>query len=103
MSTRTAGARAGRPRRRPARKQGWYLPYLIILPAVIFELFIHVVPMLTGIWMSFKRLTKFFISNWAAAPNAGLDNFRKVLDMSSSTGQGFRSSCLLYTSPSPRD
>ena len=95
MSTRTAGARAGRPRRRPARKQGWYLPYLIILPAVIFELFIHVVPMLTGIWMSFKRLTKFFISNWAAAPNAGLDNFRKVLDMSSSTGQGFRSSLLV--------
>lgn len=95
-ATNLAATRVGRSSRtRPARKQGWYLPYLIILPAVIFELFIHIIPMAVGIWMSFKKLTKFFISNWSAAPSAGFDNFRKVLDMSTSVGQSFRSSFLI--------
>lgn len=86
-----------RPRRAASRRrrQGWWLPYLIILPAVVFELLIHIIPMLTGIWMSFKQLTKFFIANWSAAPDAGLNNYRKVLDMSSTVGTGFRNSLLI--------
>lgn len=95
-TTDVAARRVGRSQGgRPTRKQGWYLPYLIILPAVIFELFIHIVPMAVGIWMSFKKLTKFYISNWSTAPSAGFDNFRKVLDMSTSVGQSFRSSFLI--------
>ena len=62
--------RGAGPRGRVPRRQGWYLPYLIILPAVVFELAIHIIPMLTGIWMSFKKLTKFFIANWSGAPDA---------------------------------
>ncbi|WP_020390123.1 hypothetical protein [Kribbella catacumbae] len=42
------------------------LPYLLLAPAVLLELLIHIVPMLVGIWMSFVKLTKFFIANWSA-------------------------------------
>ena len=87
--------RGAGPRGRVPRRQGWYLPYLIILPAVVFELAIHIIPMLTGIWMSFKKLTKFFIANWSGAPDAGFDNYRKILDLSSSTGQGLKGSFLV--------
>ena len=41
-------------------------------PAVMLELLIHIVPMLVGIWMSFLKLTQFYIANWSAAPCAGL-------------------------------
>ena len=33
--------RGAGPRGRVPRRQGWYLPYLIILPAVVFELAMH--------------------------------------------------------------
>ena len=66
------GVRPKAPRAR--RRQGWWLPYVLLAPAVVLELVIHVVPMLTGIYMSFLKLTKFFIANWAAAPFAGLRN-----------------------------
>ncbi|WP_103064401.1 carbohydrate ABC transporter permease [Actinomyces qiguomingii] len=94
----TANASTARRPRRPTKRrvrQGWWFPYLIILPAIVFELLIHIIPMLTGIWMSFKQLTKFFIANWSAAPDAGLDNYRRVLDMSGSVGMGFRNSLLI--------
>ena len=45
-----------------------YLPYLLILPAILLELLIHVVPMVIGIWMSFLKLTQFYLRNWSAAP-----------------------------------
>ena len=35
---------------------------------MLLELFIHIIPMLVGIWMSFVKLTKFYIANWSAAP-----------------------------------
>ncbi|WFR66694.1 hypothetical protein P9139_18555 [Curtobacterium flaccumfaciens] len=45
------------------RKSHW-LPYALVAPAILFELLIHIVPMLTGIWISFIQLTKYFIANW---------------------------------------
>ncbi|WP_408022797.1 carbohydrate ABC transporter permease [Streptacidiphilus fuscans] len=62
------------------------LPYLLLLPAVLFELLVHVVPMLVGIFMSFKQLTEFFIRNWTAAPSAGLDNYRFALNFNGAIG-----------------
>ncbi len=59
------------------------------------ELLIHIVPMLVGIWMSFVKLTKFFIANWSAAPWAGLQNYSVSLDFSSSIGSALLQSFLV--------
>ena len=80
------------PRRRSGRT--WF-PYLILLPAVILELLIHIVPMVTGFWMSFVELTKFFIRRWTEAPFAGLDNYRIAVDLETPIGQELRSSFLV--------
>ena len=78
---------AGKKVRQP-RRAGWWLPYVLLAPAVIFELVIHVIPMMTGIWMSFLKLTKMFISNWGNAPFVGLKNYQVALDFDSSVGLG---------------
>jgi multiple sugar transport system permease protein len=78
------------PRRR--RRSGWWLPYVLLIPAVLLELLIHVLPMLTGIWMSFLQLTKFFISNWSAAPFTGLKNYRVAVDFHGAVGRGLLNS-----------
>jgi multiple sugar transport system permease protein len=75
-------------RRLPARVRAQaLLPYLLLLPAVLFELLVHVVPMLVGIFMSFKQLTEFYIRNWGAAPGAGLANYRLALDFHNAVGR----------------
>ena len=60
--------RSRRRPRRPSPRRGRWLPYLLLLPAVILELLIHIVPMVVGIWMSFVKLTQFYIANWARGP-----------------------------------
>lgn len=92
-----ATADTDRPPRPPAatlrKRAGWPrirragLPYLLLLPAVCFELLVHVVPMLVGIWISFKQLTVYFIRNWSAAPNAGLTNYRFALKTDGAVGR----------------
>jgi multiple sugar transport system permease protein len=74
-------------RRSWARVRRTGLPYLLLLPAVCFELLVHVVPMLVGIWISFKHLTQFFIGDWGAAPYAGLSNYRFALDFDNAVGK----------------
>ncbi|WP_431878806.1 carbohydrate ABC transporter permease [Amycolatopsis sacchari] len=77
----------------PRARRSWVrlrrvgLPYLLLLPAVVFELLVHVVPMLVGIFMSFKQLTQFFIRNWSAAPFTGLANYRFALDFDGAVGR----------------
>jgi multiple sugar transport system permease protein len=44
--------------------------------------------MLTGIWISFLQLTKFYIANWGAAPFVGLKNYTVALDVNTSIGKG---------------
>lgn len=101
MSTTTATQKpeksAGDPESggRSSRRSGWWLPYALLAPAVIFELVIHVVPMVTGIWMSFLKLTKAFISNWGKAPFVGLDNYSVALDFNSAVGAGLLKSFLI--------
>lgn len=86
--------RTGR-NRRPSNRRHRFLPYLLLAPAVVMELLIHIVPMVVGIWMSFVKLTKFFIANWSEAPYAGLANYRLAVDVDSSIGQGLLRSFLV--------
>lgn len=66
MTARPAGSR--RPRR-----ERW--PYLLVLPAVVLELVVHVAPLGVGVWMSLLRLTPRELREWTSAPFVGLDNF----------------------------
>jgi multiple sugar transport system permease protein len=68
------------------RTLGWWLPFALIAPAVLFELLIHVTPMAVGVWMSLVKLTKFYIANWSAAPFAGLGNYHLALDVNGALG-----------------
>ncbi len=83
------------PKTRRRRPKGWWLPLALLAPAIVFELLIHVVPMLTGIWISFLQLTKFFIANWSEAPFVGLKNYQVALDFNTSIGAGLLQSFLI--------
>ncbi|KFK88213.1 ABC transporter permease [Streptomyces sp. JS01] len=82
----TGGARRRLPRIPDRIRQGG-LPYLLLLPAVLLELLIHIIPMVIGIVMSFRQLTQFFINNWGAAPWSGLDNYRIAVDIDAPIGE----------------
>jgi multiple sugar transport system permease protein len=72
---------ARRRRRRPA------LPYLLLIPAILLELLIHIVPMIVGIGISFLKLTQFYIANWRSAPGAGLHNYSYALNFHRAAGR----------------
>ncbi|MFJ9637816.1 carbohydrate ABC transporter permease [Streptomyces sp. NPDC101178] len=82
----TGGARRRLPRIPDRIRQGG-LPYLLLLPAVLLELLIHIIPMIIGIVMSFRQLTQFFINNWGAAPWIGLDNYKIAVDFDAPIGE----------------
>ncbi|WP_328492443.1 sugar ABC transporter permease [Streptomyces sp. NBC_00414] len=81
------GAPAPAPRRRPGRVRRIALPYLLLLPALLLELLVHLVPMVIGIVMSFKELTQFYIRDWGAAPWAGFDNYSLSVDFDAPIGK----------------
>ncbi|AWS41765.1 carbohydrate ABC transporter permease [Streptosporangium sp. 'caverna'] len=81
------GPHAARPRLMKRFSWTRAAPYLLILPAVAFELLVHVLPMIVGIFMSLIELTQLFITNWSAAPFTGLGNFSVALDFSGPIGQ----------------
>ena len=83
--TATPPKRPDRPT--PRRPRHHLFPYLIIAPAVLSELLIHIIPMATGFWMSFIELTKFFIRRWTEAPFSGLENYRIAVDLNTPVGQ----------------
>nr|WP_245981556.1 sugar ABC transporter permease [Streptomyces reniochalinae] len=80
--SRERGASALRDRVRHAG-----LPYLLLVPALVLELLVHIVPMVTGITMAFRDLTQEYIRNWGAAPWAGLDNFHIAVDVNAPVGE----------------
>ncbi|MFE9236470.1 carbohydrate ABC transporter permease [Streptomyces sp. NPDC007007] len=82
----TGGARGRLPRIPDRIRQGG-LPYLLLLPAVLLELLIHIIPMVIGIVMSFRQLTQFFIRDWGAAPWSGLDNYKIAVDIDAPIGE----------------
>lgn len=58
---------------------GRALPYLLVGPAVVVELLVHVVPSVLGLVISFLRLNQFTIAHWTDAPFAGWTNYRAGL------------------------
>lgn len=76
----------------PAKRRGQWsvgggaLPYLLLAPALLFELLVHVIPMLTGVVISFLKLNQFYLRHWLDAPFAGLGNYSLSLDFHSEIG-----------------
>lgn len=83
-----------KPPRRP-RRAGWWFPYAVVAPAVLLELAIHIIPMLTGIYISFIQLTRFYIRRWTEAPVVGLENYGIALDFDSTVGKQLLHSFLI--------
>jgi len=52
------------------------IPYLLIAPAILFELLVHFIPMVAGVIMSLYGLTLFTLHHWSSAPFVGLSNFK---------------------------
>ncbi|WP_405527054.1 sugar ABC transporter permease [Streptomyces canus] len=80
---------------RPGRIRRIGLPYLLLLPALLLELLVHLVPMVIGIVMSFKELTQFYIRDWGTAPWSGLDNYRVSVDFDAPVGEALLHSFLV--------
>lgn len=78
-------AQGDQPRRRVAISRRT-LPYLLILPAFVVELLVHVLPILVGVLVSLLHLTRRQLRDWVAAPYAGLDNYRTGLDIGGPSG-----------------
>nr|WP_138902020.1 sugar ABC transporter permease [Streptomyces albidochromogenes] len=95
MSERT-GAQPPRSRRPrlPGRLRRIGLPYLLLLPALVLELLVHLVPMAIGIVMSFRELTQFYIRDLNSAPWNGLDNFALAVDVNQPVGESLLRSFL---------
>ncbi len=72
-----------------------YLPYLLVLPALLFELLVHVIPMLVGMYMSTLELTQFYLRRWMEAPGIGLGNFRVAIDVDGQVGDALLNSFLV--------
>jgi multiple sugar transport system permease protein len=89
MATTLAPPKAASPKetRRPRKPRRSLLPYALLAPAIVLELGVHVIPMITGVWMSLRELTQFHIRDWSQAPFIGLDNYKVTLDFSSATGK----------------
>jgi multiple sugar transport system permease protein len=81
-------ATAPTPRRAPVwnRVRRIGLPYLLLLPALLLEILVHLVPMVYGVLMSFVKLTQFYIADWTDAPSAGLANYKLSIDFSGPIG-----------------
>ncbi|WP_328536170.1 carbohydrate ABC transporter permease [Streptomyces sp. NBC_00344] len=82
-----SGGARGRFPRIPDRIRRGGLPYLLLLPALVLELLIHILPMIIGMVMSFRGLTQFFIRNWSNAPWTGLHNYRVAVDFDAPIGK----------------
>ncbi|MFE2144699.1 carbohydrate ABC transporter permease [Streptomyces sp. NPDC059456] len=81
-----------------ARLRRSSLPYLLILPALLLELLVHLLPMVMGVLMSFRQLTQFFIRDWSRAPWTAWANYELVLDVDRPVGEAllrsFLTTCL---------
>ncbi|MGW4129651.1 carbohydrate ABC transporter permease [Amycolatopsis japonica] len=97
-AVKAAGAPGPQGVRRKRRRVA--LPYLLLLPAILLELLVHLIPMVAGLVMSFFKLTQFSIRDFSSAPAAGLDNYKFVLDFNAAAGKSLLGSfwiSILYT------
>ena len=65
----------------------------LILPAILLSMFVHIIPTLWGIFISFRKLNIYYIRDWTSAPFVGLENYQRT--MSSLSGVFWES--LFYT------
>jgi multiple sugar transport system permease protein len=72
---------------KPPRRKRQLLPYLLLVPAILLELLIHIGPMIVGVIISFYHLTQLYLANWRHAPAAGLDNYRVALNVNGAAGK----------------
>jgi len=83
-------ASAAAPGPGPGRAPWWQresvIPYLLIAPAVLFELLVHFIPMVAGVVMSLYGLTLFTLHHWSSAPFVGLANFKLALNVNGPIG-----------------
>jgi multiple sugar transport system permease protein len=86
--------RAPGARRAGRRRKDGVFPYLLIAPAGIMELLIHIIPMLLGIYVAYLALTQLTIANWLKAPFVGFKNFITALDPSGPIGEQFYAALL---------
>lgn len=78
------------PPPQPVRKRKLnLLPYVLVLPAFIAELAIHIIPMLLGIWIAFLNLNQLSIRNWISADFVGFTNFINGLNPAGAIGSEF--------------
>jgi len=78
----TAPPRAPAQRRRKRsslRAQRNRFAYLLVTPAALLMVAVHIVPALIGIWMSLLRLNQFTLLQFLQAPFVGLENFWSIL------------------------
>ncbi|HLV09348.1 MAG TPA: sugar ABC transporter permease [Halanaerobiales bacterium] len=54
------------------------IAYLFILPAVLAMIFVHILPMIWGIMISFRDLNLYTIGDWTQARFVGFDNYIKA-------------------------
>jgi multiple sugar transport system permease protein len=74
------------------------LPYLLLLPALFFELLVHLVPMVVGIMISFRQLTQFYIRDWQRSPWTGLSNYHIVVRFNAPVGKALLHSFVITCS-----
>lgn len=84
---RTSAPAPAAPPTRRRRSKRQLLPYVLLLPAVLLELLIHIIPMFVGVAISFFELTQMYVRNWRQAPFAGGDNYALALSFDQPSGQ----------------
>jgi multiple sugar transport system permease protein len=69
------------PRRRSSslQRSRRRLIAILVTPAVVFMVIVHLLPMLGGFYLSFKNLNVFTFRQLFGAPWAGLDNYKTIL------------------------
>lgn len=66
------------------------LAYGLIAPALLAMFIIHLIPIVSGLYMSFLKLNQFTLKQFLSAPFIGLDNYKAILfDTSSTMRSGF--------------
>lgn len=70
-------------------------PYALVLPAVVLELLVHIVPSVAGIVTSLFTLNQYYLRQVFDAPFAGVSNYSIVLDFSGPAGSALVHSFLV--------
>ncbi len=68
--------------------------YMVIIPALFLELFIHIIPMVLGAVVSMKAVNINTLGDWLKAPFVGFSNYSQFLKPGSVLAEKFQSSAL---------